>query len=441
MVKKKILVVDDDPMMCEMLNTSLEFKGFEVSTAENGKEGLESIAFSRPDLVLLDINMPIMDGFEFLSIFRTNDKFSSIPVIVLSANDDSDDIIKALEMGADNYLTKPYDPEIIIWHIKNTFRIATKYQSTNPLTGFSESHRISEFINNLLRKREDFNFIALDINDFKLFNDYHNFEMGDQVLLYSADLLRKYFDKSTDYIGNPNGDDFLIITKSNDYEEKIVKLIEEFDKGIKKFYNEEDLEQGHIEIIDRQGNIQQFPFLSLGIGTVEVNSDSFNTALEVLDVGFEVLSKAKSQVGSAYFKDRRGKSWKKNKELSEIKILLYEANSHHIRTIEHFLRPLGFTLLKCEQSKPFIDTFVSFKPHAVIFDLEYDKLLNTIHKVRDYETVKNLHESYLIAISDKISQTEVLSLIKNGVNNIIATPFDKEKIFHNFMKIFHSFRE
>jgi len=105
----KILVVDDESDIVSTIQYRLKFYEFDVITASNGKEGLEKTANERPDLILLDINMPVMDGHEMLERLKNHPDLKDIPVIMLTAYSDKRDIVKAAEFGIADYVTKPFD--------------------------------------------------------------------------------------------------------------------------------------------------------------------------------------------------------------------------------------------------------------------------------------------------------------------------------------------
>ncbi len=106
----KVLVVDDDPVIVKLLQVNFEMEGYTVVTANDGVEGLERAREERPDIVLLDIMMPRMDGLEVTRALKGDDATKSIPIILLSAKAQSSDVQAGREMGADDYLTKPFDP-------------------------------------------------------------------------------------------------------------------------------------------------------------------------------------------------------------------------------------------------------------------------------------------------------------------------------------------
>ncbi len=114
-----VLVVDDEQRILNFLSSKLKVSGYEVLTASNGAEALEQVQAQEPDLVVLDIMMPKMDGFETLKELRT---FSSVPVIILSAKGSNADKVKGLDLGADDYLAKPFSPDELIARVEAVMR-------------------------------------------------------------------------------------------------------------------------------------------------------------------------------------------------------------------------------------------------------------------------------------------------------------------------------
>ena len=115
----RILVVDDEERMVRFIRLNLEHDGFEVSVAFNGKEALDKVREDLPDLVLLDVMMPELDGFEVLRMLR---EFSDVPVIMLTARSTEEDIVRGLELGADDYITKPFSPRVLVSRVKAVLR-------------------------------------------------------------------------------------------------------------------------------------------------------------------------------------------------------------------------------------------------------------------------------------------------------------------------------
>jgi two-component system KDP operon response regulator KdpE len=116
---KLVLVVDDEPRMTNFIRLNLELEGMRIATATNGREALDSAREDMPDLVLLDVMMPTMDGFETLRRLR---QFTPVPVIMLTAKDDEEDRVRGLELGADDYIGKPFSHRELLSRIKAVLR-------------------------------------------------------------------------------------------------------------------------------------------------------------------------------------------------------------------------------------------------------------------------------------------------------------------------------
>jgi two-component system, OmpR family, KDP operon response regulator KdpE len=118
-IRKRILVVDDEPRIRRFVRMNLELEGYDVSESENGMLAVEKVRTDMPDLVLMDVMMPAMDGFEALERLRS---FSSVPVIMLTVKGDEDDLIHGLDLGADDYVTKPFSPRALSSRIRAVLR-------------------------------------------------------------------------------------------------------------------------------------------------------------------------------------------------------------------------------------------------------------------------------------------------------------------------------
>jgi two-component system, OmpR family, KDP operon response regulator KdpE len=124
-----ILVVDDDPRMLRLLRLNLERAGYRVATEGDGVAALDRVALERPDLILLDVMMPAMDGFTFLARLR---EFSAVPVILLTAKGEERDKVQGLDLGADDYLTKPFGPAELLARVRAVLRRKAQTAEATP---------------------------------------------------------------------------------------------------------------------------------------------------------------------------------------------------------------------------------------------------------------------------------------------------------------------
>jgi CheY-like chemotaxis protein len=124
--KRKVLIAEDDRMTRLILRMMLEKEGHAVIEAENGATGMEKARLERPDLMMVDLQMPDMDGYQFLEMVRGDERLMAVPVIVLTADTSTEVESKVLEMGADDYVTKPFEPEVLLSRVRAAFRRAAR---------------------------------------------------------------------------------------------------------------------------------------------------------------------------------------------------------------------------------------------------------------------------------------------------------------------------
>ena len=140
--QKKLLLIDDDPNLILLVKDYLEFRGYEVVTAENGREALEVLDQQTPDMVICDVMMPEMDGYSLVSAIRSDPKTSWIPVLFLSAKGQSQDRVKGLNIGADVYMVKPFEPEELVAQVESSLKQASRLIQYKNSKGGDTSQKI-----------------------------------------------------------------------------------------------------------------------------------------------------------------------------------------------------------------------------------------------------------------------------------------------------------
>lgn len=138
---KRLLLIDDDPNLILLVKDYLEFRGYEVVTAENGREALEVLETDVPDMIICDVMMPEMDGYTFVSNVRQDERTSWIPVLFLSAKGQSQDRVKGLNIGADVYMVKPFEPEELVAQVEASLKQAFR-QRQQPGDGSDSESKI-----------------------------------------------------------------------------------------------------------------------------------------------------------------------------------------------------------------------------------------------------------------------------------------------------------
>jgi len=266
--KKKILVIEDEFGIQEMLKDFLTDAGFEVIVANNGEEGIEKVYKEYPDIVLLDCQMPKMDGYEVLQRIRRSPMLINLPVVMLTVRSTESDQIKGIKLGVDDYIIKPFNKQVLIAKIKIILERKELSISTNPLTYLPGNVVIYREIQERILKDIPFVLLYIDLSNFKSYNDYYGFNKGDEVIKHTANILLKAVEdcgNKDDFVGHIGGDDFVVITTPENYKKISDKIIEVFDSSIGDFYNLEDRKRGYIVVENRQGNLQKFPIMTISI--------------------------------------------------------------------------------------------------------------------------------------------------------------------------------
>src|SRR5512136_431385 len=214
MNKGRILVVEDDNDISNMLKIYFNAQGYDVTVAGRGKDALERTRKQLPNVIVLDIMLPDMDGYEVCTLLRRNLRTSHVPILFLTQKDERSDRIAGLELGADDYITKPFDIEELRLRVQGAMRRAERESLTNPTTGLPSGKMIEEQLRALMR-RSDWGLLYVGVNGMEAFTDLYGFVAGDEVLRFTALLLGEVDDKvggPDDFIGHIGGDDFLLIT-------------------------------------------------------------------------------------------------------------------------------------------------------------------------------------------------------------------------------------
>lgn len=316
-VKQKVLIVDDHleniKIIIELLKS--DYKTF---FAQNGEKALEIAQKKQPDIILLDIVMPGMDGYEVCQQLMAERATRDIPVIFISAKNEVGDETKGFEIGAMDYITKPISPAIVKARIKNHLKLHKAMQElqrlynmaldSNPLTGLPGNNSITLRIKKALGENEDVAVIYSDLDNFKAFNDAYGFALGDDVLLFTCQVFQEVLstlEAENSFIGHVGGDDFVMVVPSESIQETADAVIQRFDEGIISFYSEHDQENQCIESVNRQGERQTFPLMTISLAGVDLSHRRYDNYLEVNDACAYTKKIAKALEGSSFFLERR----------------------------------------------------------------------------------------------------------------------------------------
>jgi len=306
--KPRVLLVDDDPDILDVLEITLSDENYEILKAGDGEEAMRIIQSKPLDLIMVDYNMPKMNGQQVCLKVKQDLLLRHIPVIMVTGKGEVSDKVGGINAGADDYIVKPFEPKELLARIRMILRRTERDLEANPLTRLPGNVSILNELTERLEKKEFFAVCYVDLDKFKAYNDTYGFEHGDNVIRDTARILiqaTQRYGNADDFIGHIGGDDFVVVTTPTAADNICKEIIAEFEEKSPSFYNETDRKNNYIIAHDRQGNPQKVPLLSVSIGVVSNEIRKIEHVAQVGEIGAELKSYAKKLERSNYVKDQR----------------------------------------------------------------------------------------------------------------------------------------
>ncbi len=270
MDKPHILIVEDDLDLSEMLNAYFRVQNYEVFTAGWGEEALQISRDQELDLIVLDIRLPDIDGYEVCRQLRLQRRTQDTPIIFLTEKRDRVDKLQGLELGVVDYVTKPFDIQELRLRIRNAINRANRQTLVNPVTDLPEGQSVEDQLRQLLSRDEQWAVLQISINSLSQFREMYGFVAADDVLravtLMVRNAVREHGD-SNDYVGHLDAESFIIITAPDN----ITRIRDRIETRIKQsreyFYPLKDrdkareaMEANHLRLSSGTVNHAQGPF-------------------------------------------------------------------------------------------------------------------------------------------------------------------------------------
>jgi diguanylate cyclase (GGDEF)-like protein len=303
-----VLIADDDSDIRRFVEINLRLEGFETISAADGEDAYKVAIEEGPDLVLMDVMMPGIDGFELCQRLRTDPRTATTSIIMLTAKSLSADKVVGLTAGADDYMIKPFDPLELVARVKSTLRRARQMREVNPLTGLPGNAIITQELQRRLDADEPFALMHVDLNDFKAFNDFYGFARGDTVLKLVSKILREASrgsDPRAGFVGHIGGDDFVVLCRAEVATDLARMVINDFDASIMALYDPNDAARGFITVTDRRSEAHDFPLMTISIGVASNTTRKIESHWEASEIAGELKQFAKTQDHSNFAIDRR----------------------------------------------------------------------------------------------------------------------------------------
>lgn len=305
---QEIYIIDCENELVMMLREKFEKEKifrFKNINPSNLDIALKSI----PDLIIVNEQSINTDIIELCRRIRENEDNSITPVLVISSSNDEEHKISIMKNNIEYIIPNIASQDYLYYAIRNITRLLSVNRTVSPLTALPGNVQIQTELKKRLLRKETFQVLYLDLDNFKAYNDVYGFLKGDEIIKLTARIITKNIhslEESDVFVGHIGGDDFVaIVDESVDHDKVCQDIIAEFDKEILKYFNDDDIERGYIEVYNRKGVVEEFPLTSISIGVVVADKKRFANILEIGEVGAQVKHLSKTAMGSSYAIDRR----------------------------------------------------------------------------------------------------------------------------------------
>ena len=278
---QEIYIIDDESELLSILKELFKKEEeyiFKSVKTEDIDEALKNI----PALIIVHEDGIEKNIIELGKQIRENEDNTITPIIVVSSNIEKEHRIDILKTAVEYFIKKPIDKDYLYYTVKNIIRLMHTNRRVSPLTGLPGNVQIQSELKKRVLKKESFAVLYFDLDNFKAYNDTYGFLAGDEIIKQTARTIISNVNTEENmhnFIGHIGGDDFVAIVSGEDYEKICQNIIIEFDQKIRKYYTEEDLNRGYLEVPNRKGIIEAMPLVSISIGVVEVALEKLLTSI------------------------------------------------------------------------------------------------------------------------------------------------------------------
>ena len=298
-----ILVVEGEGKITNFIRSQFEDEGYHVVMVRNGDDAVQFAMREIPNLIIIKVGLPEIDGYQVIQFLRDHPKCMHIPIIMISACTSLEDKVRAYELGVDSYISIPYSNDELVAHMRRQLQ-RIQQSNLSPLTRLPGGLQLERAIDYKLRSSDPWSVLYLDLDNFKAFNDAYGFLAGNDMILLVGRICQRIvyeYGNADDFIGHVGGDDFVIVTTPD--REKVLcrQILKTYKEESLVFYSREDIERGLINGIDRKGRPYQFPLVSLSIGVVSDQLCSSQSMDEVGSLTAEAKRLAKQSTNNVSF--------------------------------------------------------------------------------------------------------------------------------------------
>jgi len=269
-----------------MLRIYFDSQGYEVLVANRGNDALDTCRVKVPNVVVLDIQLPDIDGYEVCRSLRSNTRTSYVPIIFLTQKDDRSDKIAGLELGADDYVTKPFDIEELKLRVEGAIRRSQREALTHPVTNLPAGRLIEDQLKKVKESSAPWILLYFGIRNVDAFKEAVGFSHVNEVLIFLADIIREAVETHgtmNDFIGQASDHDFIVITTPEQAPAICNTVTRRFDAESNVFYPFPMREAGKVSYVDIDGVRQNADFMKMTVGAVASADGPFADILQITE--------------------------------------------------------------------------------------------------------------------------------------------------------------
>ncbi len=306
--KGKILLVDDEVDLTTLTQMKLESEGYECVVLNESANAFQVVKDESPDVVILDIMMPEVTGFELCRRIRRDPITYQVPILIFSALGQEPEILHGLEQGADGYMVKPFDPAKLTETVEGLMDLAQAIERKNPLTNLPETEAVKRDIIHRLARNEPLAVSCVSVTDFVHYRRAKEKEVAEKVISDLGRDIKAVIQERQIYESFPahmGGEHFLIVTLAKDYKIFSDELIRRFEKRIPSYFKPDEVDRGYFIAPTRQKERAQHPLLALAIGVVHNEVRKFKGVARIFEALAQVKHVAEVSGPNKVFADRR----------------------------------------------------------------------------------------------------------------------------------------
>lgn len=306
-----VVLIEDNDDVGETLRKLFEREEnkYQITKTSSDTKSVKEAMLTVPDLVIIDEDsLEKNDINGLISLLRKTPEYLITPIVLLSEQREKEHKLEMLKKGIEFYIKKPIDDDFFMFTVKNVTRLISANRCISALTGLPGNIQIENELKRKIASKKTYAVLYMDLDNFKAYNDKYGFTNGDEVIKFTSDVIQnaiQTYGKKGDFLGHIGGDDFVAVV---DYEnsKKIGRtIIKEFNKGIKSYYTDEDIEKGWIKVVNRKGKYEKYPLMTITVAMISNKYKKYISTLEIGEDGANVKKKAKTIIGSTFLEDKR----------------------------------------------------------------------------------------------------------------------------------------